>query len=384
MYLPVAALFLIQVRGFSVADAGLALGVGAGVGLLLPVLAGTLVDRVGPRRVIGTGQLLRAIAMLVYLLVPGWPGAIAGSAICAAGMQLHYGSLYAFLTALRPSDGFHDAQFARVEMVRSAGYGAGALLGAVLLAWDPAMLPWLLAVKLVTSTMAAILVFTMRMPPHTSSRSVKATSAAPGVLRNRPFLGLILLGFLITLVMEFFPVAFPVIAVEQLGAPAWLPSLANAGLAMLSSTLTGVAVALTSSRSRAFAVRLGAVLLLAWIASMVAVYAVPSAWLAVALFGSALIFGVGTVVLGTRMNAAASEAAPPEQAGRYLAAFQYSFSVASLTAPLLMSAFALSGWLPWVLLVLGPAGALVLLPWLRRALPPRVLALAPDETEAGA
>ncbi|WP_428977330.1 MFS transporter [Rhodococcus pyridinivorans] len=121
MYLPVAALFLIQVRGFSVADAGLALGIGAGVGLLFPVLAGTLVDRVGPRRVIGTGQLLRAIAMLVYLLVPGWPGAIAGSAICAAGMQLHYGSLYAFLTALRPSDGSHDAQFARVEMVRSAG-----------------------------------------------------------------------------------------------------------------------------------------------------------------------------------------------------------------------------------------------------------------------
>ncbi|WP_269324173.1 hypothetical protein [Rhodococcus pyridinivorans] len=40
MYLPVAALFLIQVRGFSVADAG----IGAGVGLLAPVLAGTLVD----------------------------------------------------------------------------------------------------------------------------------------------------------------------------------------------------------------------------------------------------------------------------------------------------------------------------------------------------
>lgn len=101
------------------------------------------------------------------------------------------------------------------------------------------------------------------------------------------------------------------IAVEQLGAPAWLQSLANDGVAMLSSTLTGVAAALTSSRSRAFAVRLGAVLLLAWLASMAAVYAVPSAWLAVALFGSALIFGVGTVVLGTRMNAAASEAAPP-------------------------------------------------------------------------
>lgn len=58
MHLPVAALFLIQVRGFSVADAGLALGIGASVGLLFPVLAGTLVDRVGRRRVVGAGQLL--------------------------------------------------------------------------------------------------------------------------------------------------------------------------------------------------------------------------------------------------------------------------------------------------------------------------------------
>lgn len=33
MYLPVAALFLIQVRGFSVSEAGIALGVGAAVGL---------------------------------------------------------------------------------------------------------------------------------------------------------------------------------------------------------------------------------------------------------------------------------------------------------------------------------------------------------------
>ncbi|EPD86580.1 hypothetical protein HMPREF1529_00632 [Microbacterium sp. oral taxon 186 str. F0373] len=107
MYLPVAALFLIQVRGLSVADAGLALGIGAVVGLLFPALAGTLVDRAGPRGVIGTGQLHRAIAMLVYLLLPGWLGAIAGSAICAAGMQLHYGALLhrstASVSSARPS-----------------------------------------------------------------------------------------------------------------------------------------------------------------------------------------------------------------------------------------------------------------------------------------
>lgn len=143
-------------------------------------------------------------------------------------------------------------------------------------------------------------------------------------------------------------------------------------------------MALTSSRSRAFAVRLGALLLLARIASMAAVYAVPSAWLAVALFGSALIFGVGTVVLGTRMNAAASEVAPPEQAGRYLAAFQYSFSVSSLTAPLLMSAFALSGgcrrcYSHWSL-----RGRSYCFRGYVARCRPRVLALAPDQTEAGA
>lgn len=228
----------------------------------------------------------------------------------------------------------------------------------MLLAWDPAGLSWLLAVKLVTSTMAVILVFMMRMPPHTPSRSEKAASVAPGVLRNRTVLGIILLGFLITLMMDFFPVAFPVIAVEH-------PHRSHGGTDELMSA--GIRCAAGSSVD------------LAWIASMVAVYVVLSAWLAVALFGSALIFGVGT-----RMNAAPSEVAPPKQAGRYLAAFQYSFSGASITTPLLMSASALSGWSPWVLLALGPARALVLLPRLRRALPHSVLALAPDETETGA
>lgn len=373
MYLPVAALFLIQIRGFSVADAGIALGVGAAVGLVFPLLAGTLVDRVGPRWVIGTGQLLRAIAMVIYLLVPGWWGALAGSAVCAAGMQLHYGSLYAFLAALRPGDGSHDAQFARVEMVRAAGYGTGALVGAVLLAWNPGALPWLLAVKLVTSTVAAILVYTMRMPASPRQRPERKVASGPGVLRDIPFLGLILLGFLITLVTEFFPVAFPVIAVEQLGAPAWLPSLANAALAVMSSTLTAAAVSLTRSRSRAFSVRLGAVILLLWIASMGVVYVLPADFAGAALLVSALIFGAATVVLGTRLNAAASDAAPPAQLGRYLAAFQYSFSIASLTAPLLLVAFSVSTWLPWALLAVGPIAALVFLPRLRRSLPPYVL-----------
>lgn len=380
MYLPVAALFLIQIRGFSVAEAGIALGVGAAVGLAFPLLAGRLVDVVGPRWVIGTGQLLRAVAMIIYLLVPGWWGAILGSAVCAAGMQLHYGSLFAFLAALRPGDNAHDAQFARIEMVRSAGYGIGALVGAVLLAWDPAALPWLLAVKLVTSSAAAVLVYTMRMP-ETSRDRPKAKSGRSGVLTNLPFLGLVLLAFLITVVTEFFPVAFPVIAVEQLGAPVWLPSLANVALAVLTSTLTAAAVSLTRARSRAFAVRLGAWTLLVWIASMGVVYLLPRGSVTIALFVSALIFGAATVVLGTRLNAAADEAAPKQQLGRYLAAFQYSFSVASLVAPLLLAAFAVSMWLPWILLALGPLAALFLLPHLQRALPAQVLSQAPGTKE---
>lgn len=376
LYFPVAALFLVQVRGLSVTGTGLALGAGTAIGLAVPVLAGVLVDRIGPRYVLASGQILQALAMAGYLFLPGLWGAFVSSAVFSAGMQLFYGSLFALLSALRQRESGHDRFFALIDMIRSGAFGAGALLGAGLLAGGPAALPWLLVGNLVLSLLGAIVVLTISVPAPASRHDTAARGG--GILRNRPFLGLILLTLLITLPTDFFLVAFPVVAVEQLATPTWLPSLCVAILTLATSTLAVTAVRLTLGRSRAFALTCGIVLLFVWIAATAAAYVAPVGSRPALLVASTLVLATGTLLIGTRLNAAAHDAAPKQQLGLYLATFQYAFSVAALVAPLLLAAFGIATWLPWLVMALTLVGALVLIPVLRRSLPDEVLGRARD------
>lgn len=373
LYLPVSALFLIQARGFSVAETGFALGVGTAIGLFVPAVAGALVDRIGARYVLASGQLLQAMAMGFFLLWNDWWGALVASAVFAAGTQMFYGSLFSLLSVLRTGQGGHDRYFALIDMVRAGAFGVGALIGAGLLAVNPTGLTWLLTGNLVLSAAGAVAVLSIRTVNAAPSRSESPAARGLSVLQNGPFLGLIGLCFLISVVGDFFPVAFPVVAVEQLGAPTWVPSLCVALLTIASSSLTVSAVHLTRSRTRAFAVSSGVVLLLLWVAVMIVAYFIPVSYVTVVLMVSTLIFAAGSLLIGTRLNAAAHDAAPDGHLGRYLAAFQYSFSIASLTAPLLLAAFAVAVWLPWLILALSASAALAFIPLLRRMLPGRVL-----------
>ncbi len=370
LYLPVAALFLIQIRNLSVADAGIVLGVGTAVGLAVPALAGVLVDRVGARYVLSVGQALQAGAMAGYLALPGWGGALVASAVYAAGTQLFYGSLFALLSGLKKSQGSLDKSFAAMDMLRAAAFGGGALLGAGFLAFGGTSTGWLLVGNMILSASAALMILAVPIPgANTDARSTAGTQ----VLRDRPFMGLILLCFLVSVIGDFFPLAFPVVAVEQLSAPTWLPSLCLAILTITGSTLTLSAVHLTRRRSRAFAVALGLGVLIGWVGLSVTAYFVSSDYVIPLLLTSTLVFAAGSVLVGTRLHAAARDAAPSQSVGRYLAAFQYAFSLAGLTAPLLLAAFDIGYWLPWSLLALAAIGALGLLRPLGRVLPPGVL-----------
>lgn len=374
LYIPVAALFLIQVRGLSVTGTGIALGVGTAIGLAVPVLAGVLVDRIGPRYVLAAGQVLQALAMAGYLFLPDLWGALVSSAVFSAGMQLFYGSLFALLSALRQRESGHDRFFALIDMIRSGGFGAGAFLGAALLTGGSAALPWLLVGNLVLSLVGAVVVLTISVPAPASPHDTAAHGG--GILRNRPFLGLILLTLLIALPTDFFLVAFPVVAVEQLAAPTWLPSLCVAILTLATSTLTVTAVRLTRAYSRAFALTGGIILLLVWIAVTASAYFAPAGSRPLLLVASTLVLAAGSLLIGTRLNAAAHDAAPKQQLGLYLAVFQYAFSVAALVAPLLLAAFGIATWLPWLGLAITLVAAWGLIPVLRRSLPDEVLGRA--------
>src|SRR5882724_7938274 len=88
LFLPLTLVYVTRVVGLPVGAAGSAVSVGTLAGLAVPVMAGRLVDRIGPRPVQIGAQLLQAAGAGVYLAARGLPAVLAAAVLLAAGQQL--------------------------------------------------------------------------------------------------------------------------------------------------------------------------------------------------------------------------------------------------------------------------------------------------------
>ena len=73
LFLPLALIYVTRVVGLPLGVAGSTVALGTAIGLLVPPLAGRLVDRIGPRPVVIAAQLLQAAGALGYLFARGLP-----------------------------------------------------------------------------------------------------------------------------------------------------------------------------------------------------------------------------------------------------------------------------------------------------------------------
>jgi hypothetical protein len=77
------------------------------------------------------------------------------------------------------------------------------------------------------------------------------------------------------------------------------------------------------------------------------------------MLAATVIMAVGGLLFQSRVNALAEAAAPAAARGRYLAAFQYAFTVPGVLAPAVVALFPVAVWLPWLLV--GAAAGLAVL-----------------------
>lgn len=375
LFLPLPLVYVTQVVGLPLAVAGTAVTLGAVGGLVVPPLAGRLVDRVGPRAVVIGAQLLQAAGAGAYLLADGVGTVVIATILLAAGQQLFYSSLYVLIADVA-GDVPKDRPFAEVGMVRAACFGLGGLVAGALLTWlGTTGYRLALAVDAVTFLVAAsILAFFVHLArPHRehNERSVR-------VLRDRPYLALILFSGLFGLSLDFFLIGTPVFVLDRLHGPAWLPGAILALLTVLTSLGGTLALRLTARLSRIAAMRVGSALFAAWCLVSLGVLLVPDGWRVVYLLVSTLVFAAGDLVFGPRSGALAEAAAPPVARGRYLAAYQYAFTVAQVIAPAVVTLFSVADWLPWVLVGLCAGLAVAGLGMLGSRLP--ASAVAPGQS----
>jgi len=346
LFLPLTLVYATRVVGLPLAVAGVTVTVGTVVGLLVPPVAGRLVDRVGPRPVVIGSQVLQALGALGYAVADGVGSVAVAVCLLAAGQQLFYSSLFALLADV-VGDRPKDRPFAVVGMVRAGCFGLGALVAAWLLTVGALRLAVLLdAASFVVC--ALLLAFLVRAP-HVSSPE------AVGGRLSRRFLLLIPATGLVALGLDFFLVGIPVY-VLGLGSPSWLPGALLALHTTVTSTCGTLAVRATDRLPRTITLALGAALVVVWCGLCLAAAALPVGWRPGWLVAATIVMACGALFFGPRANAMAVDLAPAATRGRHLAAFQYSFTVPGVVAPAVVGLFSFAVWAPWVV-VAGCAGA---------------------------
>jgi Na+/melibiose symporter-like transporter len=364
LFLPLSVLYGIQVVGLPVAVAGVVVTVGKLVGIAAPLLAGRLVDRFGPRQVVIGSQVLQAVGAGMYLVASNAVLVLVASALLAAGQQAFYSSVFG-LIADTAREGNKDSAFVLVGQVRGVCFGLGGLAVAGLASVGPLGYQVAVALDGVSFLVAAAVLAVFLHVPHVRP---EPDSEKVSVLRNRPYLVLIVVVALAGLPVDLFLDGTSVYVTEVLHGPVWVAGALITALTVSGMVFSTIVVRWTRTLWRTTAMRIGMAIYVVWALASLGAVLVPGSWLPAYLMGTAVVLSAGTMI-GNRANALAEAAAPKATRGRHLAAFQYGFTAAGIAAPAVVALFAVGPWLPWLVVVASAAVAVAAMPYLARSLP---------------
>ncbi|MEU4158590.1 MFS transporter [Actinoplanes sp. NPDC026670] len=341
---PFGLLYAHEVAGLPLAVAGAAIGVAGTVALAAGPLAGALVDRLGPARVVVLANAVAVLGGLILLTARDlWVFSLA-SVLGVASARMFWSSfapLVAAVTADRAERWLGYLRSARLAGVMLGGFAASVVLTLdrhhgliIMLAVDTAT--YALAGVLTTVATAALrrtIPSASTAPPGRTAASAHTGRASyRTVLRDRALLRLTALNTACTLLVSAPVIAMPVYLIDSVHGPAWLPGLA-AGL------LTGL-VALAMTRTPHLTrgtgrLRVLALACLLWSAGCLLFITAGSSPVPAALTAT-MVLALAQAFYEPTADAVPLALAPPHLTGRYTAVYQLAWGVSSALAPLLV------------------------------------------------
>ncbi|GAA4856091.1 MFS transporter [Saccharopolyspora rosea] len=387
LFVPISLLYFTRVPRIELAVVGVLLSTATAATLPLPALVGHLVDRVGAHRVVVSAQLLQAVGFFGYLAVSDEITLVLAAFLVSTGQRAFWSSIFTFVSEIAARDPRRrrDEWFAVVGMAQAGGYGTGGLVAGLLLSAPETTWRTLITISASAFTLAALVLIAGFSDVCGRAAAEPVRGGYRNLVRDRPFLGLVLVNSLFTLSHSFLGVALPIYVARGLpDAPSWLvgPLLAmnTAVLALGQARATKVVRDLPRTRSLALAGAMWS----AWGLAMACAVLVPGRAVLGYLVVVTLCFTAAELVHAPTSNALASAVAPDATRGRYLAVFQYSFTISGMVAPALFATlFSTAAPLPWIaiaaLAATGAVGMLRLEKHLpQQALGGRVAQPAPD------
>jgi MFS family permease len=334
LLMPFVLIYLHDVKGFSLATAGLVAGTFGAVGIVATPAAGSLIDRIGGRAVfIGSLVLLAGAYALFPLINHPWQGFLF-MGLAGLGNGALWPSQSTLLLAVTPCERRHAA-FALNRMAGNLGIGLGAAAGGLLITTaDADSFTLLFLLNSATFLLFAATGFSVPAPAHRDSHA-EAPGSYRQVFRDRTFVAFVGLNTLFVAAgYAQLEAALPLFAKHEAAL-----SEAAIGTLFLANVVTVVVaqmpvVRLLEGRRRMRALALMTAL---WAAAWTLV-AIAGAWstasVSIAVIGLAVVvFGLGECLHGPLSATVAADLAPEQLRGRYMALSTGSFAVGFAAGP---------------------------------------------------
>jgi predicted MFS family arabinose efflux permease len=329
---PFVAIYLHNVRGFSLTTTGLVLAVVGGAGLIAGPLIGIAVDRAGGRAMLAGALVLMAAGFGSFPLIREPWQAVLAAGVAGVGNAGFWPSQSTLLAGLTPQARRHGA-FALQRVTRNLGIGLGGLTGGLIASTeDPTTFTVLFLVDAGTF-LVFVAVLALVPDPHIPSEETPAGGYVD-VLRHRVFLGIVGLNVLFVTAGYAQFELLPVFAKNE-------ASVSEKGIGVI-FLLNTVVVALAQlplakileGRRR---MRALATMTVLWAGAWLVVLA-GGAWFeavaAALVFGlAAVVFGLGECFQGPVQGALVADLAPPRLRGRYMAVSTNSWDLGFLLGP---------------------------------------------------
>ncbi|MGW2423915.1 MFS transporter [Streptomyces sp. NPDC001709] len=400
MYVPFTLVFFHAVTGLSFTVVGAVLTATGLVGIAALPLAGAAVDRYGAKRIQYVLYGVRVAGFALYPFAHSLAAFAAVALVTAAADRAFPAAQQSLIGEVASGAGLDRLQ-ASTRALQNAGNGAGALLATLVIslagsagytyaAWGNAL----------SFAVAALL-----LRPLRPVRPVRPVPAADGadrapvarrtgagyrlVLADGPFLVVTGANFLNALSYSALSVLFPLFMVEWLHGPSVLTGAAftlNTVMCAVAGVGVGARVRRAGARRTRAAALGGGLFATAFAAQIVLGTVRPGSTtvLGVALIAVVVVYTVGELIHSPAAQVLAVAAAPEAVRGRYLAAYQMSWSLAKAVAPSLFTALlALDGRAPWAALIVTSAAAAALLIRAERRLPEEAVRPLPATVTRG-
>ncbi|WP_413105105.1 MFS transporter [Streptomyces sp. Inha503] len=397
LFLPFSILYFTATTDLALGRVGLALSIAALVRIPATPGAGMFCDRFGARNTVVVSNLTQAVGFFNYLFVDSFGHLLIAAIVVQTGNSAFWVAYPALVHDVAEGKR-QESWFALITSLRHAGLGVGALGAslAVAIGGTNGYIA-IVAVNALSFTVAAVLTrldtsgathtVSVTATPERDVPSAHApTSGWASSLRDRPFLGFVVLNFGLALLSLAFGLGVPVFLVETVHLPPWIPGTVLAVNAVLGAAgATPVGAAITGRGRSGSLMASQAIVGCAFLAVLCCAY-VPSAFGVCLALVAVVLVTLGELIQSLIVSPIVNDCATAASRGRYNSLSQMAFSIGDVVTPALMTTLLAHGpaaaWIPLAALatvnMLGIALLTSHLPAMRR----RVNHPAPAEADS--